>query len=74
MIEKKIQIATNLSEFDQLVEFPAHIRRATVDQVYVMKSFLEDYEVEMVVLNTYFFDHDVVRVNISKKDIDFMIS
>ena len=39
-----------------------------------MKSFLEDYEVEMVVLNTYFFDHDVVRVNISKKDIDFMIS
>ena len=63
-----------LSEYVQLVEFPTHIRGSTLDHVYVKKSFLEDYKVEIVVLNTYFSDHDAVRVKISKKNIDFMIS
>ena len=35
---------------------------------------MEDCKVEIIVLNTYFSDHDAVRVKISKKDIDFMIS
>ena len=63
-----------LSEYVQLVEFPTHITWSTSDHVYVKKSLLEDYEVEIVVLNTYFSDHDAVRVKISKKDIDFIIS
>ena len=42
--------------------------------MYAKKSFMEDCKVEIIVLNTYFSDHDAVRVKISKKDIDFMIS
>ena len=63
-----------LSEYVQLVELPIHVAGSTLDHVYVKKSLLEDYEVEIVVLNTYFSDHDAVRVKISKKDIDFIIS
>ena len=57
-----------------MVEFPTQIAGSKLHHVYVKKSFLEGYGVEIVVLNTYFSDHDAVRVNISKKDIDFMIT
>ena len=60
--------------YQNMVEFPTYIAGSTLDHVHVKKSFLESYEVEIVVLNTYFSDHDAVRVKISKKDIDFMIT
>ena len=60
--------------YQNMVEFPTHIPGSTLDHVYVKKSFLEGYEVETVVLNTYFSDHDAVRVKISKNNIDFMIT
>ena len=63
-----------LSEYVQLVEFLTHKAGSTLGHVYVKKPFLEDYKVEIVVLNTYFSDHDAARVKLSKKDIDFMIS
>ena len=69
----KSRLPQMLSEYAQLVEFPTHIAGSTLDHVYVKKSFLENYKVEIVVLNTYFSDHDAVRVKIAKKDIDFMI-
>ena len=50
-----------------------HVANPDYTHVYVKKSFLEEYKVEIVVLNI-FSDHDVVRVKILKKDIDFMIS
>ena len=62
-----------LLEYIQLIEFPTHIAGSTLDHVYVKNSFLEGYEIESVVLNAYFSDHDHVRVKISKKDNDFMI-
>ena len=71
---RKSRLPQILSEYVPLVEFPIHIVGSTLDHVYVKKSLLEDYEVEIVVLNTYFSDHDAVRVKISKKDIDFIIS
>ena len=46
----------------QLVEFPTHISGSMLDHVYVKRSFLEGYEVEIAVLNTYFSDHDAVRL------------
>ena len=70
----KSRLPQILSEYVQLIEFPTHIAGLTLDHVYVKKSFLEDYKGEIVVLNTYFSDHDTVRVKIPKKDIDFMIS
>ena len=69
----KSRLRQILSEYVQLVGFPTHIAGSTLDHVYVKKSFLEDYKVEIVVLNI-FSDHDAVRVKISNKDIDFMIS
>ena len=68
----KSRLPQILSEYVQLVEFSTHTAGSTFDHVYVKKSFLEDYEVEIVVLNTYFSDHDAVRVKISEKDIDFI--
>ena len=62
-----------LAENVQLVEFPTHIAGSTLEDVYARKSFLEDYKVEILILNTYFSDHEAVRVKISKKDIDLMI-
>ena len=50
----KSRLPQILSEYAQLVEFPTHIAGSTLDHVYVKKSFLEDYKVEIVVLNTYF--------------------
>ena len=60
----KSRLLQILSEYVQLVEFPTHIAGSTLDHVYVKKSLLEDYEVEIVVLNTYFSDYDAVRVKI----------
>ena len=57
----------------QLVEFPAHTAGSTLNHMYVKKSSLEDYEVEIMVLKTYFSNHDAVRVTISKEYIDFII-
>ena len=71
---RKSRLPQILSEYVQLVEFPTHIAGSTLDHVYAKKSFLEDYIVEIVVLNTYFSDHDAASVKISKKNIDFMIS
>ena len=51
-----------------------HIAGSTLDFGYVKKSILKGYEVEIVVINTYFCDHDAVRVKISKKDTVFMIT
>ena len=62
------------SEYVQLVEFPTHVTGSTLDHAYVKKTLLEDCQVEIAVLNTYFSDHDAVRVKISMKDIDFIIS
>ena len=62
-----------LAENVQLVEFPTNITGSTLEDVYARKSFLEDYKVEILILNTYFSDHEAVRVKISKKDIDLMI-
>ena len=70
----KSRLLEILSEYVQLVEFPTHIAGSTLDHVYVKKSLLEDFEVKIVVLNTYFFDHDTVRVEISKNCIDCIIS
>ena len=69
----KSRLQQILSEYIQLVEFPTHIAGSTLCHVYVKKSFFEDYEVE-IVLKMYFSDHDTARVNISKKDICFIIS
>ena len=70
----KSRLSQILSEYVQLIEFPTHKAGSTLDHASVKKSFLEGYKVEIVLLNTYFSDHDVVRVKISKKDIDFMIT
>ena len=70
----KSRLPQILSEYVQLVEFGTDIAGSTLNHVYVKKSFLEGYGVEIVGLNTYFSDHDTVRVKISKKGIDFMIS
>ena len=70
----KSRLPQLLSEYVQLVEFTTHIAGSTLDHVYVKKSLLEDYKVEIVVLNTYFSDFDAVRIKIAKKEIDFMIS
>ena len=70
----KSRLPQILSEYVELTEFTTHIAGTSLDHVYVKKSFLEDYKVEIVVLNTYFSDHDAVRVKVSNKDIDFMIS
>ena len=40
----------------------------------ICKEVIFGYEIETVVLNTYFSDHDAVRVKISKKEIDFTIT
>ena len=48
----KSRLPQIISEYIQLVEFQSHIAGSTLDHVYVKKSLLEDYEVEIVVLNT----------------------
>ena len=70
----KSKLPQILSKYVQLVEFLTHIAVSTLNHVYVKESFLEDYKVEIVALNTYFSDHDAVRAQISKKVIDFIIS
>ena len=69
----KSRLSQILSQNVQLVEFLTHIAGSTLDHVYVKRSFLEGYEVKIVVLNTCFFDYDAVRVKILKKHIDVMI-
>ena len=71
---RKSRLPQILSEYIQLVEFPTHIAGSKLDHVCVKKSFMEGCKVEIFVLNTYFSDHDAVRVKISKKGTDFMIS
>ena len=41
--------------------------------MYVNNGFQENNDIKVFMLNIYFSDHDAVRVQISKKQIDFNI-
>ena len=42
-----------LLKYIQLIEFPTYMAGSILDHAYVKKSFLEDYEVEIVVPNIF---------------------
>ena len=50
----KSRLPQIFSEYVQLVEFPAHTAGSRLGHVHVKKSFLKGYDVEIVVLNVFF--------------------
>ena len=52
-----------------MVGFSTYIAGTMLDHGLVKKSYLEDCEREIAVLNTYFSDNEPVSVKISKKDM-----
>ena len=62
-----------LADYSQFVDSPTHIAGSTLDHVYVKNGLQENNDIKVSVLNIYFSDHDAVRVQISKNQIDFNI-
>ena len=50
----KSRLPQILSEYVQLVEFSAHTAGSRLGHVHVKKSFFKSYDVEIVVLNIFF--------------------
>ena len=62
-----------MASYSQIVDSVTHIAGSTRDHVYVKNGLQENNDIEVSVLNIYFSGHDAVRVQISKKQIDFNI-
>ena len=70
---QETQIKNILIGYSQLVEEPTHIGGSLLDHVYVRNTILQEFDVNVSILNTYFSDHDAVRIKLSKKEIDFQV-
>ena len=57
-----------LAVYSQFVGSPTHIPGSTLDHMYVKNGLQENNDIKVSMLNIYFFDHDAVRVQISKKN------
>ena len=56
------------SKINLKVSKPTHLDGASLDHVYIKKSFENDKYVTSIVNNVYFSDHDAVKVQIRFKD------
>ena len=45
-----------------------------IDHVYVKKTLMEEFFTNLTVGNSYFSDHDAVRIVIEKNSVDFQIN
>ena len=55
----------------QIVNKAAHISGPLIDHVYVKKTLMEEFLINLTVENIYFSDHDTVRIVIDKNAVDF---
>ena len=62
-----------LAGYSQFADSPTNIAGSTLDHVYVKKGLQENNNIKVSALNIYFSNHDTVRVQVSKKQIDFNI-
>ena len=59
-------IIENLTEnYEMIVDKPTHLSGGLIDHVYLRKSFIDYANVNCIVKNVYFSDHDAVCFNIS---------
>ena len=61
------QLGSLLDEYSQLVTEPTHLTGSILDHVYVKKSFLSLYDVNVFVQSVFFTDHEAVSVRIGEK-------
>ena len=55
----------------QIVNKATHISGSLIDHVYVKKTLMEEFSINLTVENIYFSDHDAVRIVIDKNAVDF---
>ena len=60
-------VSEYLHQYQQVVDSPTHISGSLIDHVYVLKSLLNDVNVNCVVKNIYFSDHDAVKISLERK-------
>ena len=71
---QEYRLSLLLESYSQFVDSPTHIAGSTLDYVYVKNELQENNDITVSVLNIYFSDHDAVRIQISKKHIDFNVT
>ena len=54
-----------------MVNKPTHISRSWMDHVYIKKTLMEEFSINVSVENIYFADHDPLRIIIGKNSLDF---
>ena len=55
----------------QIVNKATHISGSLIDHVYVKKTLMEEFSINLTVENIYFSDHDAVRIVTDKNAVDF---
>ena len=65
----KSRLLQILSEYVQLVEIPTHIAGSTLEYVYVRKTFLEDYEVKIVIITHIFLIATLQELRFQRKTL-----
>ena len=54
-----------------IVNKAAHMSGSLIHHVYVKKTLMEEFSINLTVENIYFSDHDAVRIVIDKNAVDF---
>ena len=55
----------------QIVNKATHISGSLIDQVYVKKTLMKEFSINLTVENIYLSDHDAVRIVTDKNAVDF---
>jgi len=51
-----------LTDYTQIVTEPTHISGSLIDHVYVHENLSNNFDVQIVVKNVYFSDHDAIKL------------
>ena len=57
-----------------IVNKPTQISGPLIGHVYIKKTLMQEFSINVTVENIYFSDHDVLRIVIEKYAVDFHIS
>jgi len=56
-----------LTDYKQVVTEPTHISGSLIDHIYVHKNLFQIFDIENLVKNVYFSDHDAIKLKLSKE-------
>ena len=57
----------------QMVNKPTHIYGSVIDHIYIKKTLMEEFSINVTVENIYFSGHDPLRIAIKTNSVNFHV-